>query len=420
MPEQEQQVNPLDIFFKGSDEEEIPTSEEVVEEAPEKIEEEEIPEEEEEQEEEETEIDYDTPPEPKKKKDETDEDAVENVPASKAVERARIEGRRRKELEAAQREWELERDRLNGELEQLRGKTTELEAVRIKPDEHPDYVSKKETFQKDIKDAFDDFDAPHKNAVLNEFPTFLGKYRAADSDPQRNTALDKLKDELAAKMHGDESITFDSLDKEERREVSAMLRLVKSGVSKADELHTIYDELDKRSKTGTLAVGVREYEERLAETRPILDAVGDLPDEAIETDPYALESVVASIAKTDQGKKLLDAAKRDAIDLIYGLRPLTQGEIEKLESNGKDVKAFQLERQKNLKEKQKKLLPMIVQGLVSRGQFKQMAAELAELKGKKESEESEDDALRKTLRKKPGPKPQEKKADPLEVWFKGS
>lgn len=413
MSEQTEEPSVIDIMFKESETEE---PQNVVEEVEEEVvvEEEEA---EEEQEIESAEDDYEAPLTVKKKPEQEAEEDIEKVPESKARERAKIEGQKRKALETEKREWQLEKDRLTSELESYKTKATELEAVNVKPEDHPDYKTKLSDFQKYVKDEFDDFDSVTVKTVRDEFADLMGDYRKADSSPNREKELEVLKNTLASKMFGEDN-TFDLLEKDERKEITKMVRFLKTSVGKADEVHDIRTNLEKRAKTGTLAVGVREYEAATKEFQPILDSIGDLPDEAIETNPHSIESRVALIAKTPVGKKRLESAKKDVMELLNGLRPLTQQEIEKMESNGTDLKVFQSDRQKAFNEKRKKLLPLLVQGLVARADFKEILAEYTELKNRKESEESEDDALRKTTKKKVSPAKKEEYIDPIDIMFK--
>lgn len=373
------------------DEKETPevVVEEKSEEAPEVVEEEV-----ESEEEQETDYEADLPEE------KTKEEEPEPKDESHARRRAKEEGKLRKQLEVTVREKDLELDRLREEVETLKGKTTELEAVRIKPEEHPDFLALQNKIINEAKDTVDEFDAPHANVVFNKLGSFIRDYRKADSSENRETALLALKDDLAAKMFGEDS-TFESLEKDDRKEVSAALRLIKKSTEKADELDALGKDLEKKAKTGTLAVGVREYEALSKEFSPIVDAVGDLPDDVLETTPHTLESQVAILAKTEAGKKRLNDAKRDALDIVMGLRPLTQAEIGKLEANGTDIKAYLAERQKALVEKKKKLLPIFIQALAGKAITNKAFVELANLKGKVESEESEDDVIRKVTKKKP-------------------
>lgn len=407
-------INPLDQWFKGSEEEPEITNQQESTEDVEEVEETEEQEEVQEEETEESEIDYDAPP----KKEESVEEVEETFANdTEAVKRAKIEGKERKRLEIVVKEKDLEIERLREESESTKTRLNELENVRIEPDKHPDYTSKRDKLQKEIRDSFDDFDAPHKGDILKDFGGYLSKYRTADSDSNRTSSLDALKDDLAAKMFGEEN-TFEMLEKDDRKEVSAMLRLIKTSVGKADELHELYDNLEKRSKTGTLAMGVREYEERQKEMASVFDTIGDLPEDVIEANPHAIESLVALSAKTPDGKKRLEAVKRDFQEIVWGPRPLTQAEIEKLEANGTDIKKFNAERQKAAQAKLIKLAPLIIQGLVARGSFKQMSEELAGFKKKKASAQSEEDALLKTTKKKAPVVKEVKTLSPVDIMFK--
>lgn len=390
-----------------------PTPEEVEVEEVEKIApveketvEEEVEEVEETSDEEESEDDYEAPIKKPEPKEEPEEEPVDESAARK---RAKIEGKRRKELELTLKEKELEFDRVLKEKEELAAKLTEFETTNIRPTEHPDFVALKNEIVKEAADEADELDAPNSKVISTQLGDFIVAYRKADISEKRDSALGEFRDFLADQLFGDES-TFESLDKDDRRVVSAALKFVKKATGKADKLEEIRNDLEARAKTGTLAVGVKEYERSVAEFKPILDMIGDLPEEIIEANPYAIESAVATIAKLPEGKKRLENAKRDVLEIVAGLRPLTQDEIQKLVANGTDIKTFQAQRQKAFAEKKRKLVSFFIQGLVTRSNYNEMAEKLSKLEKKKSNEDSESDALRLIRKKKPvAPKEEPKK-----------
>lgn len=410
MPEQTE-PSPLDIMFDESEPEVVQDAEEVVEEVEEQ-EEEESEEVEETPEEEESEEDYEAEL-PEKKKEEPEEEEPKNE--SHARKRAKEEGRRRKALEAEKKEWEIERDRLSKELEESKSKLTEFEATRIKPQDHEDYKALVNEILTEVRDEVEGFDAPGAKSLL-KIGDYTQKYRVVDKATDRDDQLAEFKAQLAKDLFDDRE--FDELDKDERKEVTAALKLIKKATAKADKLTELHNDLEKRSKNGTLAVGLREYETTTKEYQSILDSIGDLPDEVIEDNPTTLESVVAKVAKSsEEGKRRVENAKKDVVEILFGKRPLTQAEIDKYEANGGSYKELLASRQKSLNEKRKKLLPMLVQGLVGRAEFKKALSELAELRGKKESEESEDDALRKITKKKVTKVKEETPKSPVDIMF---
>lgn len=342
--------------------------------------------------------DYEAPIKKPEPKEEVEEDPVDESAARK---RAKIEGKRRKELELTLKEKELEFDRVVKEREELAAKLAEIEHTTVRPREHPDYVAKLNEIVKDTQDFVEESDAPHADVITRALGDYTKAYREADAAENRADKMMQFKDKIAQDIFGDPETTFNSLTGDERKSVNDFFKYVRSAKTKVDKLLEIEDELEKKVKTGTLAVGVKEYERSVAEFKPILDVIGDLPEEVIEANPYAIESVVATVAKSPEGKKRLENAKRDVLEIVAGLRPLTQAEIEKFSANGGDIKAFQAQRQKAFAEKKKKLVSLFIQGLVTRSNFKEMSEELATLKKKKSKDDSEEDVLRSIRKKKP-------------------
>lgn len=399
MPEEE---NPLDVWFGNQPEEkEKPVEEVELEEETEKIQE---------TTEQETEDDYEAPI---KKKEPVVEEEEEPADESAARKRAKVEGKRRKELEAELTEKKLELDRLSTEREEALAKLKEFETTKIKPTDHPDYKELHNEIISDREDFVDNSVAPNADFLSTKFRDLTDTYRALNKDKVKTK---EFKNYLTENLY-DEGSDFDTLSTEEKRVVNDALLFIKESTKKIDKLWNLENDLEEKSKSGTLAIGVKEYEKSLSEFNPILDGIGDLSDDVIEANPHAIESVVASLAKLPEGKKRLDNAKRDALELITGLRPLTQSEIEKIKTNGGDVKETQALRNKAFQEKKKKLLPMLVQALVTRSTFKEMSEKLAKYEKRKSSEDSEEDALRKISKKKAPVDKVVKEKDPTDIWF---
>lgn len=325
---------------------------------------------------------------------------------SAARKQAKLKGREAKELKAKLTERELELERLKVERDEFAARVQEIEATKLRPEDHEEYRELRESVLSDVTEASDLLPLPDPTLVPREFGNFMADYLAmtALQGEERSEARTKLKGLIVDRLKLSE-IPYAEMDDDERRQyegtVTDVLKIVQRNVSKTKELQKLHSTLSERAKNGQLAVGVRSYENTVREFKPILDAVGDLADDVIEANPYAIESVVAKIVKTNpKAKARLEKAKADVLEVIVGPRALTQAEIDKLEANGTDLKTFMAERQKAHRAKQQKLAALFVQGLMTRSLTKEMAAKLAKYEDDKESEESEFDAIRRSTSKK--------------------
>jgi len=367
------------------------------------------------------EVDYDS--EIVKKK----EDEVDPANETMARKQAKENGRKVKELTTQLTEKDLEIDRLKKEADDVRSRLEEVEALKVKPEDHPEYADLRSSILEDVTEAADLLSIPDTSAVRKNFGDFLADYMAMsalDGD-KRSEARVALKGNIVDRL-GLSDIPYAELDTDERKAydstVTDVLKIVQRNVGKTKELQKLHDKLSEKAKSGQLSFGVRNYENTVSEFKPVLDAVGDLADDVIEASPHSVESVVAKLVKgSPEAKKRLEKAKADVLEVIVGPRALTQPEIDKLEANGKDVKTFLAERAKSHRVKQLKFVAQFVQGLMTRSVLKESLSELAKLKGDADQEEDELEVLSKTTKKTAPKKVKEDnvRKDPLRNLFDG-
>jgi hypothetical protein len=395
----------LDNLF--SDEPIAPDKEEVVEDdSEEEVVEEDA--EEEEVEDDDSEVDWDA--EPSKKKKDAENDDEEFKDDSAAVRQAKIKGREAKELKAKLTERELELERIQKERDEVRARLEEVEATKIKPEDHPEYTSLREEILTDVGEASDLLSVPDPNLVTKNFGVFMADYlKMSDlSGDDRAEARTALKAAIVDRLKLSE-VPYAELESDERREYEAtvtdILKIIQRNAGKTKELQKLHGTLTERAKTGLLSVGVRQYDSTVGEFKPVLDSVGSLAEDVIEANPYAVESIVSKLVKdSPEAAKRLEKAKADVLEVIVGPRALKQSEIDKLEAAGENVKEFMAERAKSHRAKQLKFAAWFVQGLMTRSTLKETLAKLSKLEKDTDAEESELDILRKTTKKTALPK----------------
>lgn len=334
-----------------------------------------------------------------------DDDAEDPKDESAARQQAKLKGREAKELKAKLTERELEIERIKQEREELQAKLEEIEATKIKPEDHPDYSALRDEILTDVSEASDLMAVPDPSLVTKNFGVFMSDYLAmsALNGEERVEARTALKATIVD-MLGLSEIPYAELDNDERKEfegvVTDVLKVVQRNSGKTKDLQKLHANLTDKAKTGLLSTGVRQYESTINEFKPVLDSVGTLAEDVIEANPHAVESVVSRLVKeSPEAAKRLEKAKADVLEVIVGPRALTQAEIDKLEAAGENVKEFMAERAKAHRAKQLKFASWFVQGLMTRSTFKDTLTRLSKLEKDAEAEESELDVLRKTTKK---------------------
>lgn len=371
-----------------------PEKEEPVVDPPEPESEEETTEEEEEEEEE---TDYNAEVKPK-----TEDEEV--IPESKAAEQAKIKGKLAKELQAKLTEREVEYDRVVKEKEAAEARLAEVEAIKINPREHPDFIELLTDAKKYITETADTVPGD-SDAYVQHFGNLIGSYMDL---PERGAGRTEKMSEFKALVVDTlklSEVPYSELEADEKKafesDVKEVIKALQGNVGRTKELTRLNTSLEEKAKTGHLSIGVKAYEANADEFSKAFAVVGDLPEEAIEASPYAVGSIVAKMVKDHpEAEKRLKAAQKDVLEFVVGPRVYTQAELDKLQANGINIKEHQAERLRLHKDKQKKLGMMAVEGLMIRSDYARVKKELDELRGAKEGEESEFDALSKTTKKK--------------------
>lgn len=338
--------------------------------------------------------------------DDDDDAAIKDETMARKI--AKERGREAKQLKAALTERELEVERERTEREKIQARLDELEATRVNPREHPDFVALQSEVLSDASNVARRLPGRAKILMPKNFGLFMEQYiatSAAEGDEVLE-ADEKLAGVIAEKLELTDT-PYSDLDEDEREAlrptIEKVIDVLERNLGKTRQLEELHAKLSERAKSGSLSMSVREYERNVAEFAPVFDAIGDLPEEVIEADPYSIESVVARMIKeSPEAAKRFANVKRDVLEVYVGPRVLTQAEIDKLEANGTDMKAFLVERNKAARAKQKKLAAFFVHALMTRSLFKEKLTKLAELQSTKDAEEDEFDAIRRVKKKVPG------------------
>ncbi len=364
-------------------------------------------------------VDYDAPD---KKEDVKDDD--DDIPdESAARKQAKLRGKEAKELKVKLQERDLELERIKQEAADTRARLEEIEAIKVKPEDHEDYRTLRDGVLSDVRGAARRLTGDAKTLLPNVFGKLMGQYLASSDVAPENVVEEdeKLAGQIITTLKLSD-IPYADLEADERAAlqpaIDKVLDVLERNAGKTKDLQKLHTTLSEKAKTGQLSVGVRQYESRVAKLKPILDSVGDMADDLIEANPYAIGSVVAKLIKSSpEAAKRAQRATEDALEFVLGPRVLTQREIDSLESKGENVKEYLIERQKLFESKQGKFAAMFKEGLLTRSLLKETLQKLAKYEKQEEGEESELDAIRKTTKKKTAPAPPTKKAWSIDSLF---
>ena len=362
--------------------------------------------------------------EDKKKPEDGEEQEEEEalVNESAARKQAKEKGREAKRLKNELTERELELDRVRKEKEELAERLQQVEAVKTRPEDAPEFQEKHESVMSDVRAVARRLPAKSRTLLTPNFGSIMVSYmETLDVPLEKSEEADQaLAAQIVDKL-GFSEFPYSDLDDEERNslqpQVDKIMDLLERNLTPTKELQKLHASLNEKAKNGQLSVGVRQYQAAAEELSPVLDAVGDLSDDLIDANPHSVESFVAKLAKTTEGKKRVESARADILELLVGPKALTQEEIDKLQKNGTDVKEFLRERDRRHAEKKKRLAPLLVQALVTRSHFKTTLEKITKLELSKQSEESEFEALSDVTKKKPSQQSKQKikasERDPL-------
>lgn len=343
---------------------------------------------------------------------------VEPEPENETVARkmAKENGRRAKLAEAKNTEYELEIDRLKADLDSEKVRREEIESVQVDPRDFPEVKTLRDKVLNDVKRGAAMLGVRDPKVFRDNFGVYISSFM--DADPLEgedfDSAIAGLRKKIIKEVGGFED-DYEDLDYTEQAKADIIadkaLAVIERAVPETRKAIELAEGLKSRSKTGQLAVGTREYQTAVAEFQPVLDAIGDLPDDVIAADPHSISSVVARMVKeTPEARRRVEKAKTDVLEVILGPRALTPEEADKLKANGTDLKTFYADRQKLVAEKRKKLLPLLVQGLATRAVFADVVKKLAKYEQDNQADEDEFDAMRRVRSAKPAPVPDKKPA----------
>jgi hypothetical protein len=326
---------------------------------------------------------------------------------------AKLNGRKVKELEITLTERELELTTTRKEVEELRAKVQNFEVLNANPYQHPDVVKLRDEVLADVRNGVELLPVKNTETVIRNFGVYMESYLLADEskDPgERASAIAKLKATIVDDLAAFDS-PYEDLFEDDRRQADSIaaeaLRIIQRNVKTTRAIGDTVESITKKSKSGLLEIGVREYKQAEESFNTIFDSISSLSDDIISEDPYSLESIAAKRIKSKdpKAKVAFDEAKKSVLEAFVGPRALTQSEIDALEASGKDIAEFAKQRAKKAEATRKKMAALLVQTLVTKPTLKAAFQKAARVKVDEKSDKEISSVLDAIGSRKAKPKP---------------
>lgn len=278
--------------------------------------------------------------------DDADEDSEDDQKSGNKEMRKRIEEQstKRKIAETKNLELETKLEEAEAALKVEQEKSKDLASQSIDWSKHADITPIQNKFDQAVyRGATLIEDGPAQAAFAKDVQgVLLQEYYDATKDAK--TVSDKLAADASFRA---------TLEKKYDVDIPAgVVAHVKDAVDLYIEMDDKVADLKDRHANNRLSTGIAEYEAMMQNHTSRINDLGNVDEEFMETNPDSIETIVGLKYRDDADfKKKADKLKRRASEYIYGLKPLTQSQIDNVEkrasSEGLTVQKFMERRQEN-------------------------------------------------------------------------
>lgn len=342
-----------------------------------------------------------------------DDDEDEDPPAADESERVKTMRKRVKEQGAARKKAEARNVELEGEVETLENRVKELEdqnkhisSANVNWSTHEQITPLWEKFDSIVMEGartFTDAEAAKQfrqdsqEALLSEYYGLTSNAKTADERIETDIQFAQT---LADRYDVDDG----------RALVSSVKRAVEQYISIDDKVK----ELKQKHEEGRLSMGAEDYQKSIAPFTELLDDLGNVEADFIENNPQSVEAIVGKKYASDKDfRAAADKHKKRMEQFIFGLRPLTQTEIDKAEqratSKGITVEEYLQTREENYQKQRMKFLNDVFYSGLVMDEFPEMRKVFDRYKAAKRKRAAAKKAVRKSKDATP-PKSKEKDA----------
>lgn len=270
-----------------------------------------------------------------------------------AVTRAKIEGKRRKELEK-----ELETIKAEHEVA-MREMELKLSEVSVKPDNgrgvnldtHPEFLQLRETVGENLRRM--KLSSADPKWVSDNYAEMIQGYRT--SLEQGDESFVKFRDGVSAKT---------GLD------ASAVVSILGEAAGLATKAEKLAISLEERSKEGTLNETFSSYDKGVKSTMTTLDNFKSTLETRAEADEGSIYDFLNENLKTDEGQSAFKKIESDLVVLLHGPQQYSSDQLAKLKASGADIEMLKNTNSKKAQARLSALIPSVAAGLFVLTQFK--------------------------------------------------
>lgn len=342
-----------------------------------------------------------------------DDDVVgEDKHIPKAEERAAIEGRRRKELEAELSERDAILSEKEKRIQELEEQVRNGNKANANPALDPEYKSLHDEIVNVIDNEFIEIDYNGKDnyrAFIGGLSVEIDGILNMPTLEERRSGVREIKEKIAMSMSGlskeewDEDLDGDA--SKYRSQAGKVYELAKGIIPDLKDLEKIENNIKNNSEEYQLNKTVESYktiEKNVSET---LNGLLSLDQDAIDADPHSLQSIAYKHAKDGKNEKKVKSLIQDIVLAEAGGKKFTPSEREALIKQGKtekEIEGYEKQFEKKAQRNKEQFMSIMFQSVLVQSDFKKMAKENADLKRKlrnlEKNEEAIDDLLDKPSR----------------------
>lgn len=335
---------------------------------------------------------------------ETEEDTKpeeEKLTESAAIQRAKEEGRLRKELEATLSERDVSLEEKNGRIEELEEKLKQVSVKQADPTQDPEYQSLFKDVVSEIEDGMLEVDYNGKDDYKNFVAEYSIQIDATKSLPlnERRDKVRAIKEDIAYNLSGLSKEDWDDdIDGEKSnflKQGNDIYNLAKDIAPDLKRLQEISEDIKNNSQEYELNQKASQYKEIESNVRETVEGLLSLNEDALEADPYSLQSIAFSEASNEKNKKKVESLISDLVLAEAGGKKFSAIERKALLKQGKtesDISDYEKQFAKKAKKNKEKFMAVTFQAVLTQAKLKKLAEENAELKRKVKTKEKSEKA----------------------------
>ena len=314
-------------------------------------------------------------------------------------------GRELKDLKTTHEEQTLEFDRLKAENDELKQQNSDYEVTAVDPRNHPEFQSYISQIKANREEFEIDLDQNHADKLEQGLGVMIQNYQTAKGDTEdRRGAVRAFKLGLHKQFGDEDAYLEEGEDPQHDPTVDKIFNFVRENSAIWDKAMDKQDEIATKAKSSTLAKGNENYSKAESSFDTILEPLGELSDEVIDSNPHAPEAAVAKLIRDNpEAAKRAEQAKRFIREAFIGKKPLTQKEtdgiVANFEGKGDALKDFNKRRDVAHSKNQANMANKLFMAMMLLSDYEEKSRGFEKFKNKNAEFEDEIDVLDKVGKK---------------------